>query len=372
MAHTPSIAFSAKALHFLSSYETRRRSNQPKDWGLTSRLAMITSQWEEVIRSYTNPWQIRLEGQPWRIGEGGEICAKGFPGIGTWSDDRMMADAPLNAMQLPTFIEAARPVETKAMLRLGMDANWPVSITVASLSLTYEIDWNGIQWEDDKQSIARCWKKFTEAATADRLTQPPAFQRWGVPWDITLRKESNAFRILLRETRAGVKVSTPEDPGEPAMILFAPKAIVKFRSIAADARERLIGCVHTLDQGRLSLTEGLITKECAMIGSLGDGVASGEIPRHYRATTRPGVEGAEIAYHYRIHEAGLRTQNHDKGFEKFVRKYERNEAMTATVSVQSGYRDDRGWAVYCTQGPRRCLLLDTVDGLTDEETLWTA
>jgi hypothetical protein len=73
-----------------------------------------------------------------------------------------------------------------------------------------------------------------------------------------------------------------------------------------------------------------------------------------------------------VHEAGLKTQNCDKCFEKFVRKYERNEAMPATVAVIAGNRDDHGWAVYLTQGPRRCLLLDTVDGLAGDETVWTA
>jgi hypothetical protein len=163
-----------------------------------------------------------------------------------------------------------------------------------------------IQWEDDKQSIAWCWRKFTEAVIADGLTQPPALQGAGVPWDITLREENNSFRILLREiTTSGVRKSTPEEPGAPAMILYAPRAIVKFRSVAADAKERLISCIYTLYQGRLSLTERLQTKEWAMIGSLGDGIASGEIPRHCRATTHPDALGAEVAYHHRIHEAGL-------------------------------------------------------------------
>jgi hypothetical protein len=46
--------------------------------------------------------------------------------------------------------------------------------------------------------------------------------------------------------------------------------------------------------------------------------------------------------------------------------------MSATVAVLQGHRDDHGWAVYFTQGPRRCLLMDTQDGLSGEETLWTA
>jgi hypothetical protein len=108
------------------------------------------------------------------------------------------------------------------------------------------------------------------------------------------------------------------------MILYHPKAIVKFRSVALDAKKRLISCIYTLCQGRLSLTEGLQTKEWAMIGSLGDGVASVIIPRHYRATTRPDAEGAEVAYHHRIHEAGLKPQNYDKGF---------SESLSESLSV---------------------------------------
>jgi hypothetical protein len=127
-------------------------SNQPKDGELTTKLAFITSQWEEALRNYTHPWQIRLEGQPWRIGEGGEICAKAFPALGTWSDDRMMADASLCARKPPTFIKTSRQVETRALLKHGRDANWPLKVTAASaideftsLSLIYEIDWEGIQ-----------------------------------------------------------------------------------------------------------------------------------------------------------------------------------------------------------------------------------
>jgi hypothetical protein len=156
------------------------------------------------------------------------------------------------------------------------------------------------------------------------------------------------------------------------MILYAPRAVVKFRLVAPDAKQRLISCTYTLYQGRFSLTEQLITNEWAMIGSLGDKTVSGEIPQCHRAVTRSDAIGTEVAFHHRIHEAELRTQNYDKGFEKFVTKYERNEAMSTTVALVSGNGDDHGWAVYYIQGPRRCPLLDTVDGLTDEETLWTA
>jgi hypothetical protein len=109
-----------------------------------------------------------------------------------------------------------------------------------------------------------------------------------------------------------------------------------------------------------------------MIGAISDDSETGEIPIQFRVEM-PQVSQSEIeAIHGRILEAGLRTQNYDKGLDKFVRKFERNEAMSSTVAVHSGWQGDHGWAVYVKQGPRRALLLDTVDGLSSEEGLWTA
>jgi hypothetical protein len=48
------------------------------------------------------------------------------------------------------------------------------------------------------------------------------------------------------------------------------------------------------------------------------------------------------------------------------------EESFAVVTYQSGWQGDHGWAVAFKQGPRRCLLLDTTDGLSDEEVFWTA
>jgi hypothetical protein len=125
-----------------------------------------------------------MEGQPWRIGEEGYLCAIALPSEGHWNDDRAMMDAPLCARQIPTFIEATREVEIKAMLKLGRGSNWPLKITLASaidefttLSVAYDINWEGIKWEDDEQSTTWCWEKFTEAAKAHGLTAPPELQR---------------------------------------------------------------------------------------------------------------------------------------------------------------------------------------------------
>jgi hypothetical protein len=67
----------------------------------------------------------------------------------------------------------------------------------------------------------------------------------------------------------------------------------------------------------------------------------------------------------------LKIRTNDKGFDKFTRKFNPKEEMTATMAVTPGCQDHHGWAVYCTQVARRRLLLGTVDGLTDDETLWT-
>jgi hypothetical protein len=81
---------------------------------------------------------------------------------------------------------------------------------------------------------------------------------------------------------------------------------------------------------------------------------------------------AQIQGPQRILDACLRTQNYDRGLDKFVRKCENAEAMSTTVAIQPGWQEEHGWAIHLKQGPRRALLLDTVDGLTDEEALWTA
>jgi hypothetical protein len=149
----------------------------------------------------------------------------------------------------PDVIQKVRVSMTMRHSSAGLTNPWPLKITLASAideltspSVTYDISWVGIKWEDEEQSTSWCWKKFTEGAQADGLTAPPALQRQGTQWILPLRKENNAFRIIYRENTK----STPEDPGEPVMILFAPKAIVKFRSTAPNAKERSIDCIHIL------------------------------------------------------------------------------------------------------------------------------
>jgi hypothetical protein len=68
------------------------------------------------------------------------------------------------------------------------------------------------------------------------------------------------------------------------------------------------------------LMEQFVTQEWAMIASLGNEHEVGTIPQHYRAQTSEAATGIERAFVESIYEAGLRTQNYDKGLEKFIRK----------------------------------------------------
>jgi hypothetical protein len=76
------------------------------------------------------------------------------------------------------------------------------------------------------------------------------------------------------------------------------------------------------------------------------------------------------AFNQRIHDAGLKTQNYDKGFDTFIRKFKPDQELSATVAIVTGFHNDRGTSVYSTQGKRRCLLLDGTCGFSDDEAIW--
>jgi hypothetical protein len=84
-------------------------------------------------------------------------------------------------------------------------------------------------------------------------------------------------------------------------------------------------------------------------------LSRGQIPDYHRLTPSPEAAQQLQAFNQRIFDAGLKTQNCDKGFDRFVRKFK---------------QDNEGCAVYFIQEKRCCLLLETTYGLTDEEALW--
>jgi hypothetical protein len=236
------------------------------------------------------------------------------------------------------------------------------------ISITHDIDWAGIKWEDDEVSVQWCWSKFIAKSKAEKLTAPPALLRKDITWTPYLRELNNSLWITLKEGQTW----GPED-GEPApMILFGPEATIKMRSTAPNPIDQLMACLYTMYQGRYDIHERVATREWALVATIGDQTKVGQVPIQYRLPDRQ-VNPPEVrAFHQRILEASLITQNYDRGMDKFVRKFVPEECMTATVAIQEGRQGDHGWAIHLKQGERRALLMDTLEGLTNEEVFWTA
>jgi hypothetical protein len=154
------------------------------------------------------------------------------------------------------------------------------------------------------------------------------------------------------------------------MILFGPLATLKVHTTLEGelALTEMLGVLKVLYQGRYALTEQVPSREWAIVGAFGDGV----IPWQYRLEPIQASFEDMVSLNGAVLDTALRTQNYDKGFDKFVRTFNPAEELTAVVAVESGKQEDHAWAVVFKQGPRRCLLLDTTDGLSDEETLWVA
>jgi hypothetical protein len=125
-------------------------SENPVDLELTERMSVITSQLDSTGKQYIRPWQVHLLKLPIRSGELGTPAARVCKVAGQWDDYRRIQTAPMCAKEIPTFIEATRVKETQALLRFGRDSGWPLKVTFAtlaspatSLSITYDIDWEG-------------------------------------------------------------------------------------------------------------------------------------------------------------------------------------------------------------------------------------
>jgi hypothetical protein len=116
----------------------------------------------------------------------------------------------------------------------------------------------------------------------------------------------------------------------------------------------------------VTCTERLATKEWALIGALN----GGEIQLQHKVIRDESVAIQAMVWNQRIFEAGLKTQNYDKGFAGLVRKFNPDLRMEAVIAIAKGAHHEHGTAVLVTQAKRRCLLLDTVHGLSDEEALW--
>jgi hypothetical protein len=120
------------------------------------------------------------------------------------------------------------------------------------------------------------------------------------------------------------------DPGgPPPMILFRPTAIIRVRTSlkGVQALAEMIAVLGIRYQNRYTITEEIPSREWAIVGSFG----GGEVP------TQPRMTHSEmVAANASILEAGLKTQNCDKGIDKYGRKFDPDEESSAVVSVHAG------------------------------------
>jgi hypothetical protein len=279
------------------------------------------------------------------------------------------------AKEIPTYYEAIRGKETNALLRFGHDNQWPLQISMVcavsnenTIQITYSVNWDGFRIENGVVSPDRCWNKFLAKAREEQMTPAPALTQGGVIWNPSLRKENNTLRATLK----GCQVWGPDDEGPITIALFGPEATIKLRTTGANPLDELQAVLHIMYKGRYRVLEEVPTREWILIAAIGDENRCGMIPIQYRLPPSEATPSEIKAVHDRILETALRTQNYDRGLDKFVRKYDNLEAMLATLAIQKGWQGDYGWAIFMKQGSKRCLLLDTLDGLPDEEVFWTA
>jgi hypothetical protein len=109
----------------------------------------------------------------------------------------------------------------------------------------------------------------------------------------------------------------------------------------------------------------LHTCEWAMIASLN----GGEISAKHRVIRNPDLAVNPLAYNRKIFDAGLATQSYDKGLDRFTAKFDPNVEMSAVVAIEPCCHFDHGTAIYFSQEKRRCVLTNTLYGLTDDESL---
>jgi hypothetical protein len=84
----------------------------------------------------------------------------------------------------------------------------------------------------------------------------------------------------------------------------------------------------------------------------------------------PQDKAVPEAWNTAVLESGLRTQNYDKGFARFIRKFNPDVPMSAVMAIEDGKHSEFGTAILFTQENRRCLLLDTLHDISEDDALW--
>jgi hypothetical protein len=269
------------------------------------------------------------------------------------------------ALVFINFIEAIRVKEIQRLLKFGRDSNWPLAITVSStidgsnsISVTYSAS-----WDDCNASAEWFCTQFEAIANQDGLIGLPVMSR-NHSWLLSLRKEDNSMREILHEkSEDGTLVSTPEDDGIPCFLLYGPRAAIKMRCESVDVANHYLTMIYNAEP---VTTEILQTAEWALVAAIN----GGSIPLKHRVTRDQGPVVNPSEWNIKTREAALFTQDYDKGFDRFVGKFDPRDPLSSVITIEKGVHFDHGAAIYFTQGKRRCLLLDTLYGLSDDEALW--
>jgi hypothetical protein len=206
------LAPASYVVEFVGGWEVSFGAQQsPSNEELTQHMVDHTAPWEPIVRMYGKAWNIHLSPTQWRAEAQGEIVLKALMDFTEEKNPKEASSHIPWVAALPrTFIEASRPKEVKALLKFGRDSNGPLKVTLScaldeinSLSVTYEISWEGISWEDSKIGTEWFLAQFFRKAQGDGLGALPVWTQEGLSWLAILRKENNSIRVILHERNTG-------------------------------------------------------------------------------------------------------------------------------------------------------------------------
>jgi hypothetical protein len=213
---------------------------------------------------------------------------------------------------------------------------FPIS-DINTLQITYDVTWENFRMENGVVPPDWCWDRFKARAHEDQISMPAAFSQPGDLWNPFLRKENNSLRIILNKGQTW----GPENEGPVIAILFGPLAEIKLRTTAPDPIEQINDGIASMYRGRYRIIEEVSTREWALVASFGDDSRQGAIPIHYRVPMPKALPQEVKAVHARLLETALRTQNYDRGLDKFVRKNTCNSTRLARRCWLGGFHETR-------------------------------
>jgi hypothetical protein len=339
---------------------------QLPDAVLMQYLVNFTCPWNGV--EYGTPWQIYLEAKPWRRSDTGEIVVSATPSYpGDGNPHALNPRVPMNSGQARDFTISLGEKDISRTLKFGRDNEWPLVISCASTldgsnsaTITYESS-----WENRENTVDWFWTKFLTLMEADGMEGLPVASRLSAIWQTTCRIEDYAIRVTLHEkTSAGEFVPTPEDDGIPCFLLYGPRATIKMRCESIAVANQFLTMFYGREPTQVSQ---FFTREWALIASIDGGI----IPLKHKAVRNQEIPVADdLVWNKEIFDAGLVTQPYSAGLGKFTAKFKPRRPYSATIAIEKGCHNEHGTAFFFEQESRRCLLTQTLYGLTDDEVLW--